>query len=431
MENFPHEAPGQERATEDALRAKKFTEIGYPLSPEGQKLKEDIASGEFDPMNLPTVENPRPELFADFALEKEKIQFVFGGELADIQVTKGCRHQCAFCAAGAERTVQSMPFPAILRAAEKKREADEDMKRQAEEWFDHLSKELGHPIEHIRKFSRFDRTGLLGTDNDIYEKACNAFASHPFLRTYQAQHPGGQSFIDDFSKGHIFFAFEYIPLELNGMYNGPIFGQVTNYYDSDPFDYRDRLFMHDDGSPADFGDAAEILASEVRPLHITTAGWSRTDKIAERAAQKVSNMERKRLSHTRLSVNPFEVRARKDIGTYFEDTKHSIDVLSKLGLEVMIYNDPDNREYVKMKEALETYVKSVPGAHFINPRISYFSGPLAGKVFSENDHHDVMSCMPGYHIWPDGTIAKQKQSGLDMTRSPRGARPTPTGAKLW
>ena len=207
---------------------------------------------------------------------------------------------------------------------------------------------------------------------------------------------------------------------------------IQNYYDSDVFDYKDRTFLHSDGTPADFGDVARLIASETRPIHITTAGWSKTDKTAQLAAEKIVSMGSSFFEKNRLSINQTEVRARKNLDTYLEDTLNTIETLLPLGLEVLIFDDKEDKKYseysLKIKEWVEK--KNTGLVQISHKSISAYSGHSKDEKHTD-DHHDIMACMPGIHIWPDGTVAEQSHDSERHTRAPKGSRPQITEKVLW
>ena len=432
MEKFEFTPPPEESSNE-ALIKEKFLKISYPLSEEGEVFKKEVEAGTARVEDIPTVENPRPELFKGLELSEQKLAEIFGEELSNIQVTKGCRHKCTFCAAGAVETVQTMPYPAIVKSAEQKQKAEEKMKQVAEDYFKALEEGTGYSIEEIRNI-RNGKVGFTEETNLISKKCAEIFAEHPFLEVYRKLKPQAvvsfEKTVKDFGQPSTASFLDAVPVDYKDLHFGSIFGKVTNYYDSDPFDYKDKNFLHEDGSPADFGDVARLLATPIRPLHVTTAGWSATDKVAQSAAEKFAAMDVNCIEDTRLSVNQYEVRARKDFDTYLEDTKNSIRTLARLGLQVILFDNTQDPKWTELLEKIKAYTEEFDLVYHTRARLSFYSGPMKSGV-SEDDHHDVMACMPGYHIWPDGTIGKQARSETDRFVAPRGSRPSPIDLKLW
>ncbi|MEK7463690.1 MAG: hypothetical protein AAB610_01015 [Patescibacteria group bacterium] len=432
MEKFEFTSPPEELRNEGLIR-EKFLKIPYPLSEEGEAFRKEVETGTARTEDIPTVENPRPELFKGLELSEEKLAEIFGEELSNIQVTKGCRHKCTFCAAGAAETVQTMPYPAIVKSAEQKHKAEEKMRQLVENYFKDLEEGTGCSIEEIRNIKN-GKAGFSDETNLISKKAAEIFAKHPFLEIYRKLKPQAVAFFEktvkDFGQPSTAGFIDAVPVDYKDIHFGSIFDRITNYYDSDPFDYKDRNFLHEDGSPADFGDVARLLATPVRPLHITTAGWSAMDKIAQIAAEKIAEMNRDCISDIRLSINQYEARVRKDSVTYLEDIKNSIRTLAKLGLQVILFDNTQDPKWTELLEKIKAYTKEFDLVYYTRARLSFYSGPMKSSV-SDDDHHDVMACMPGYHIWPDGTVGKQSRSETDRSAAPKGSRPTPTDLKLW
>ena len=118
--------------------ASAFLRQRYPLSEKGKELRErvsyeiqhgSLSSGLVE--QLPTVENPRLELFADFDLTPKQEKAIFGWDLSCIQTHKGCTHQCGICYNAAGKRLEIMPFIAIAKIAQKKRKFD---RLAANEW---------------------------------------------------------------------------------------------------------------------------------------------------------------------------------------------------------------------------------------------------------------------------------------------------------
>lgn len=440
MEKQPFEQTA-EREIDIELGSPKerFLRIKYPLSEEGEILKNKILNGEnINESEIPTVENPRPELFKDLELEEGEKEKYFGPELSNIQVTKGCTHQCTFCAAGSEKEVQVMPFPAIIKIAKEKRIFDEILKAQFNDLQSLIVKESGNSITDFSKMSFDEKRDFLINNKDICKKISEIFYNHPFLKNIKKIYPQqGQINIFQFSyeknnEENIAESFLLMPfLILKEIANNGI-KNIPNYYDNDVFDYKDRTFLHSDGTPADFGDVAKLFASETRPIHITTAGWSKTDKIAQRAAEKIVQMGANFFDDNRLSINQTEIRARKNLDIYLEDILNVIETLSPIGLEILIY---DNNEDPKYSEFCFKIREKINGMNtnlikISNNAISAYSGHSKDEKHAD-DHHDVMACAPGIHIWPDGTIAEQPHDTERYNRAPKGSRPKPTEKVLW
>ena len=172
------------------------------------------------------------------------------------------------------------------------------------------------------------------------------------------------------------------------------------------------------------------------------------DRSAQQAAENLVRLSQKnsdRFSGVRISISPYELTARRDLPAYVEDMKNVLFTLGK-GLqlegrqfEVRYFLDPNDpyarEEFEKnVVQRLNTFIKEESLHCYISfPSVSTYSGPLAQEA-EKDDHHDVMACMPGVHIWPDGTVSRQKlpteqRRGRDAGGVPaaRGRSPSESG----
>jgi hypothetical protein len=417
----PKKAEISERKAERPLRA--FLNERYPLSREGEDLKERMRSAinEGDTSEIeacqkltPTVECPRLEIFEDFQLPPEELRRILFEDLENVQVSKGCRHQCTYCGAEAGKKVTFMPFAAILKIAEIRKPF---LERKLEAWQTWTS--------IIKEKTGVDVTGgLYGFNGDQLNILKEEFKNFPERDLLLKR--GGPD--EDHSPRS---------WELD------VRRTMSNYFDSDPFDYRDSAFLHEDGAVADYGDVFNALASEAAPIHITTAGWPINDKVAQRAAEKIvesCKVNPRLLSGIRISVKKYEVMARRDLGKYLRDMENVLRTLNPIEPQVLFYydeTDPEDSEFIeKVVVPLRSLMKQIS--------TSKLQGRDKGLPFYKDAAHDgnldLMACMPGIHLWPDGTIARQAdpqwipQKDNPSARSfmvPNGSRPTPTGKKLF
>ncbi|MDD5318242.1 MAG: hypothetical protein PHF79_00255 [Candidatus Pacebacteria bacterium] len=450
--------------------SRSLTERRFPLSQRGVEVKNSLSNQEVTdilPENLPTVENPHLEYFEDLDIPDRRE--LLGMKLANVQITKGCRHACTFCAAGASRTVETMPYQAILKIGEQMKEVENQV---VQEWVA-FCKELGCRLNFDSSFMYDDKFGddwdlqrkkLQSDFRPLARKALSDFfdndvdKANEYLISLIREFPLIEEYFENqmrqtpelvsttikaVNKSGLRYDRKYFLSDLTRGSGFPfhvsqLFWSIANYYDSDPFDYKDNNFSHVDGSPADFGDVALALATKKRPLHITTAGWSKTDHVAQNAAQKIVNLGTEYFFNTRISVNQFEIRARNRMDTYIVDTINTIKTLLPLGPQVILFGDKD---FVStMREELEKHLNSddLKKIRINTGKVSNYSGHVKSE-HGEKDH-DVMACMPGYHIWPDGTVAVQKkivEDGILKKDDPlglgveRGTRPMPVGEKIW
>lgn len=416
--------------------AKAFLKQRYALSPEGDVLREqvrlalerkDAETLDLLKSRLPTVEQPHLELFADIALDALEQREVFT-DLANIQVTKGCSHKCTFCAAGSADKVETMPYPAILKIAKLKKAFDDERERRYQE--------LLPKIERIRTavekaadedLARIEQAAAAGKIPGYRVLGARDERKSAPARLWPSV---AQRVMRDDPDYQEMFALGVIDRFVKEGSKAPRV-HVTNYYDSDPFNYRDASFVHEDGQPADYGDVVRALATPERPVHITTAGWKRGDKISQAAAEKIAELYRANpgaLSNPRISINPSELTARKSHAIYLEDMMDVIRRMESIGPELLLFRQDaeGNVDAEFEKNVIDPIVKEFPQLKHARPIVSRYSGPNASPEAVE-DHHDVMACMPGSHINPDGSISVQDRDDKESRLAKKGARPRPTG----
>lgn len=458
-----HKVNEKEKTEIPVVLAQAYLKQKYPLTAEGEKLRDkvrealsekNIARLEQLAELLPTVENPHLDLFQDLNIKDEETH-IFGENLANIQITKGCRHQCDFCAANANKKVQTMPYAAILKIAERKHrqedheltelmEIENNLDVKWEEWRNFVQGETGVDIDSP-DLSSWD---LFHAQEKLYDK----------VKAYPDK-PDDNSFYPDYTRILTHYPFAY--LHGNGWlepcfkkkkiaeiinYKKNFIYSIHNYFDSDAFDYRDHTFLHKDGTPADYGDIVRLLATEKRPVHITTAGWPLNDKVAQRAAEKIVALHKenpKLLINPRISVaETNRMMGRKGNTAYLDAIKNVIGTLIEIDPEILTFYEKNMVEgYYFQKQVidplrlfhLQIYRGSPNDAkkRFKKPKISYFSGRHIENQQPEEKDHDVTACMPGYHIWPDGTVAEQKILFDRNNKLKRGTGSVPTGIKIY
>lgn len=418
---FENISPRETKQHEQRLM--QFLRQKFPLSEEGknffEKIKrafenKDVQSLQDFASQVPTVENPRPELFAELSLSPAQEEEFLGRELANIQITKGCSHGCSFCAISADNGVEAMPFPAIVKLASVETEYDIEAKTDFDNWVEAVQQDTGIDVMEFQKFDVSLR-GRVNSEQmrkilDLYKKHLNKYLpSTHFVNESMILSGGAASYIE-------------IPNILQFLVNKTFFYHaITNYYDSDPFDYRDVFFPHEDGTPADFGDVCKVLASKGRPIHITTAGWRQNNKVAQRAAYKIVELYKQNpsvLSLPRISINPTHKLAQKDLVEYVAMMKNVIFSLRDIHPMILVFEETNKEsEYQKVViEEIERFIKEEIDPLFNKQRleirkqaVSNFSGRARDYEDALVDN-DVMACMPGYHILPDGTVLKQGSS---------------------
>ncbi len=481
-----NEAPLTKIAASFALQRFPLTEAGEALRVETERALATNNQAALEALadELPTVENPRLELFGDLRPENERGEIF--RDIANIQVTKGCRHACDFCAAGAEKTVEIMPFAAILQIREALLEHEAkipgalaELERDQRALQASIDTNVNRLLWALERRTRLAIAELPSAGERAKEtqtlqawlkqvstvrKTCRG----SFL-TYEVMLHGIMETVRDNPHSQLVHglhettsAFLALKASMDDWYASRPCSKVlrreglepmadetryhslqTHFYDSDPFDYRDARFRHADGRPADYGDAVMALATEYHPVHITTAGWPKKDKVAQIAAEKIVEHARRfpeRFTSTRVSVSPYEITARRDLEQYLSDIENTITTLARMprGVTILFFIPGEAHPAWPMFQkvllpAMRQLEAALPGRVRLNfPMTSDFSVP---EEFSDTStsQHDVMACMPGTHLWPDGTIARQRLlpfGGHALSRdqqAPTGSRPLPVG----
>jgi hypothetical protein len=417
-------------------RARAFLAQKYPLTNKGEALRRDIAKNLNDgqekrideiAINLPTVENPQLHLFKDLECTLEQEEKLFGWDLANIQSTAGCSHDCVQCSIPPAPKLTIMPFAAILKIAEKKKDQDAKKDDLWNSWTEFVKNGTGINLEDLPK--EYAHSYGFRSFYIFAEKTYPSLI--PFFKSEYVNHPikfalGKEMGLVDLSR----------KLVLNKF--------IVNYYNNDVFDYFDKSFPHEDGAPADYGDVFTACASDIRPIHITTAGWNRKNKIAQKAAEKIINKcrENPRLKDMiRISISHGERNARRNLDDYRENMKEVIAILMQTSSvksrdKIIFYSDPrepeDNEFIEKVVSPLQSYIvnKHMPVV-IVDTPISRFSGRLASDT--SRDDHDGSCCQPGVHIWPDGTIAYQAYTFSEngSMEIKKGERPKSTGTYIY
>lgn len=506
---FEPTAPSPERR--ETLPAEKlaraFMRQSYPLSPLGEQLRaavgEVLERGDRErdlaqiARLLPTVEHPRPELFADLNLSEEaKDRIFYTSDLANIQITKGCSHGCDFCSVSAEKTIQQMPFPALVKIAETKQHANNLLREEHQRLLHELHDQIEAIQETCWNFIRecsvknpqlagdiaLHRWGPYNTTSPtdiLLYNIPNTLRGYYYDRHITS--PEGRQFtqwykeiihdVTEYIKKHHPILMRFYDTSINPMAEEnhtdhvPMYTQnpsllrlfrknvglraVCLYYDSDPFDYKDSSFLHEDGTPADVGDVFNLLTTPEQPIHFTTAGWTRKNTHAQRAARKLVETVKQRggnlLRGMRISVNATERRAKQHLDEYCEDMKAVIDILAPLVPELLLMvpahlSLDDYEQYMaRVHKPLARYAQQLTddGKKIVvmQPHTTYRNGGATSlsinPAFVDKAlNHDNGACMPGWHIHPSGEIAYQKP-GRTPGSAELDARPESSGHFLF
>ncbi|PIZ71000.1 hypothetical protein COY07_05785 [Candidatus Peregrinibacteria bacterium CG_4_10_14_0_2_um_filter_43_11] len=354
---------------------------------------------------LPTVENPHLELFEDFDLDPEHEETFFGMDLANVRVVKGCGKRCLHCIVP-DLNIERMPFPAVLRNAERVKRFNEKVRSLVVDVFQQIESETGYKIGDFDRFwPCFD-----SVPEEDRQKVISVYRAHPI----QSVIPWRDDFIE---YPQIFFV-----------------SRLANYYDGDVSEYRDTAFLHEDGTPADYGDVFKAFNHPLRPVEFTTAGWSRTDRVAQRAMEKIVLLLQRDPRHGRsnlvnISVSRFPYMAQRGYPQYLEAMKNVIRTLAPLNPNINLFDspdDPENADFIAIVvEPLLMFIESLSTeSHFTfkSAVVSKYAGRMADGNHEEDEDIAGFS-MPCYHLFPDGTVAHQTLG--------KGNRPTPIGERLY
>ncbi len=435
-----------------------FLNARYPLSAEGEQLKAEILAGKYDNEQLchllPTVENPRSGLFVDLNIDEENKAAVFGPELSIIQTTKGCSHQCKHCAIAAGKKIETMPFPAVVKCAEAKHLADIKIAQEIREYITELEKITGYSRLQLAYMKYgFYKDGEFSKEQTrlAAEKVREFFANSEFKATFYGLGNGRwikslqQSIYssEEFDRDKAEEGFVNIPVTMPEMDNF-----IVNYFDSDPFDYKDPNFLHEDGTPANYGDVYRALSSRIRHAYVLTAGWAETNKDNNSATQDMFNRfhrpkEDFRGGQFTLSVSKYEHRYDRNPETYLRDTLNVLKSVVGFGIKVRLYDEGNDAQWTeRVANPIREYIKKIKSENKEEEiqidlddldEISRYSGRLAREGGPTEDDWDVMTSCPGVIIQPDGQILYHKRSAEKAyAESDPGVRPEPVDLpKLW
>ena len=426
--------------------ASAFLRQRYPLSDLGKelwlKVKSSLDSGVV-PVDyidiLPTVENPREELFADFNITPEQESKVFGWGLSTIQSHKGCTHHCKQCYMNAGPRLQMMPFAAAIKIASKKKEYE---KKAVFEWLDweaHL-KLIGENLREfpVRRFINKSRKEDLVLYSSFLIDEWNKMG----FKVLKTRGPFDKSvLLSDLRKHYL----DCVPINFGSMIR-----TMSNCIDNDPLEYRDFLFLHRDGSPADYGDFFRLMSTHLRPVTITTAGWFSEDEIACRAMGKVikqcaEDPELARSDH-RISVSMWERHALKNLDEYVDELERMLKESSSLNPIVDIYYDEDDREH-----KCNAYCIAILIGHYLkesgNKGRIYFDSlsfriGRAATIRDGSNDYDPDAGIDGVHILPSGEVRKKPDFQWQKLKDkngkarnylvvPKDSIPEPTGIYLF
>lgn len=406
----------------ESQKLRAFMTVRYPLSLGGQNLMAAIHDAtrrqSADVLmniiaDLPTVENPKLHLYEDLLASDDAL---LGPDLSVVSLTDGCTHDCHHCIVSApDVKVTSMPYPAILKIAERKKHYESQVE---DVWLD-----WSRATQDIR----FSLANLKGQ-----ELVAKREVLRPHLEELFRHHP-----VQDLMQSYG----PKLPTDAENMRS------VYIMYRGDPSDYRDYSFLHENGDPADWGDAFSALATPLRPINFTTAGWSPKDRVATRGAQKIHNVLSNdgRLSTIAgVSVNPFDVFYRRDPVLYKEQIEKILSIFGPTCSRIFFsYEKNDNNFFQDFYAPIvynfydQLHPGEVNGPMPIRRVKVLPTSHLTGKGYLEGheDDWDPMNVSAGNHILPNGSVARrehdEKVKMFLWNQGQKGARPIRTGNFLW
>lgn len=448
------------------LIANAFLSNRYPLSAEGEELRKQVEeAAAIDDIykrrnalagiraRLPTVETPHLELFKPLNLESEQDQDmdkIFGYELSTVQVSKGCPNQCDFCAFDSPplKKNQVMPFAAVLLIGQEKRKFEEKIK---DSWMEFLER---------RKVIAADTKAM----EDIYQTLITMYPteSRAGMRQYAeilASNQAVEKLLMEMNlPGSLSPECAYLLSFYLSDLQMDFLRALTSYYDSDMALYVDSGFLHGDGTPANCGDVFEALASELRPMHITTAGWPSKSRTCQKGVEKIVSLcakNPKLLNGFRISVSRGTRRGQMDIQMYIDNIIKNITTVEALKPIIGFRYEKDGQgigdkyaQYEESERGLRYFSDLFKQVILLarkkgfkkekNP-ILHSSGRARTEQGSNDPKIDAMG-LTGIRILPDGTVMRSVlqreqipvKEGVDGLRIlAENSEPEPTGKKIF
>lgn len=472
-----------EKATDRALLqiARGFCRQTFPLKDEGSSLKEDVERVlQLNDLSwlrsnvalLPTVENPRPEIFRDFELDHDDAHLIFGRKLIVVQTHLGCTWQCeGFCDADAPPCiVQKMPYMGVYKISEEKIGWDKRFLKVARNWFEML---------HGSWKSNFAADTVGG--RDIYGDEKNLFVLSPSLLSTVKSETDLSEAVETMDEDAFirFFVQHYnlrldhpindylrmYPLsdvlslgDIRNMYHkmipvfsNPIRSQILPFNANCPLEYWDENFLHENGDPANYGDYFHRMTSAFRPVFTSSPGWLPSNKHAERSVETILKLHQTDdwlTAGFRLTIKRYNWLARKDPARYLENLKRVVDILWPLGESLFLefYEDTRIEGDRLWAEGIHDELKKhclAKWGNWVEEIEFQLVSRKKGKAYDPagEDDFDPGGDAWGIHIYPDGKVyyqveAQWKRWDYDdnsyniMLQSPDSSHQY-VGLKLW
>ena len=377
--------------------ARAYIRQKYPLTETGMELQDrTIAALRLNDLAildqlaqycLPTVEEPRLELFEPLNIPSELKPILFGCDLNTIQTHQGCTWQCTHCAFSTPNKIDTMPYPAVLQIGQKKASFEDSLQNGKLDWLYSV-----HVKSNITTYNMYNPS-----EADIARMkaggAAQLYLTNPLSKLIPPE------------------AFEMgFPVENSDFELDP----VLTYYDSEPLEYADLNFFHHDGRPANFGDVWKAIATTSRTVSITTAGWRSGNINAIDSIATLNEMKNKIGAPPiifRLSVNQFHPIARESYSSYLLFLQRIYETIKSLDPQFSIIvpkDDMYDANFVRMVvEPFQKYVVENEADGYdrvslkIMGRLSRRDGRMADGLHLQDNNVDGTT---GFLIRPTGQI---------------------------
>lgn len=424
------------------LVAMAFLRSRYQISEEGQALqryvRQTLLIGDIHEKNqrlvrikpeLPTVENPHLELFSDLEISDEDKPRIFGFDLDLVTITQGCTHGCSHCTVNAKKLAPEniMPFPAILKIADQKKRFEASAHQSWQQWYEDTATERGE-YENIR--GKRDPAQTRVAKEKLRSILEGKYLQHEIRR--------------------------WLPTFGPVVVQSPdVMRSIYLTYDGEPSDYRDETFLHENGTPTNWGDVFSTLSTPLRPVSFSTAGWPETDLVAQAGAEVVASLLKRdtRLKEMlAISLNPYDRYYKKDPAAYRAAMEKIIRLFGQLHPTILVRSEQTDAEFERFfqdvytplifmyldefvhdQAELSAMQKSLRETQIRFGKTSHYSG----RAFQpgHEDDPDTLIASAGIHLWPNGTVAVKEHDEFakmfNPSRGVKGGRPKATTQNIF
>lgn len=421
-------APTSERITEKIAQA--FMKNRYPISERGRALQHQVEqimliTNDRERQSkllrlrseLPTVETPHPELFEELEISADDNETIFGFDLDLVTITKGCTHGCTHCTVDAKKLSPEniMPFMAIIRIAEQKRKFEDVSHAAWQSWYDDTAAER-------QMLSQAEATNdpirIKQTKTTIRLELEKKFHGHKISEHFSTFGP----------------VLARSPDVMRSLY-------LT--FDGEPSDYRDETFLHEDGTPAHWGDVFTTLSTPLRSVSFSTAGWPETDRSAQVGAEVIVAALQKdaRLKDVlAISLNPYDRYYKKNSAAYGRAMEKIIRLFGPFKPTLLIRGEIGDENFDRFFQEIYTPLVFMYLDEFVHEQADIAAMQRSLRAtqvrFGKTSHFHGRAFLPGHetdpdplldsagvHIWPSGVVAhKEHNQSAKMFRPGRGVK---------